>query len=64
MRNDPHELNDLSLDPTQQDRITTMMAQLEDWKKVVGDPLINDQPEASYDTFFLSPGTKCDGYLT
>ena len=27
------------------------MAQLEDWKKVVGDPLINDQPEASYDDF-------------
>ena len=51
MRADPDELHDLSERPEHQQRIATMMAQLEDWKQVVGDPLVNDAPEDSYQDF-------------
>lgn len=51
MQADPEELHDLSDRPEHQQRIKDMMAQLEDWKKIVGDPLINDAPEESYQDF-------------
>jgi len=51
MQADPLEMNDLSKKPEHAERIETMMAQLEDWKKVVDDPLDLNAPEASYDAF-------------
>ena len=51
MQADPLEMHDLSHKPEHGERIQTMMAQLEDWKKVVDDPLDLDAPEASYDAF-------------
>ncbi len=51
MKSDPLEMHDLSHMTEHAARIQTMMAQLEDWKVVVGDPLDNNEPEASYDAF-------------
>jgi len=51
MKADPFEMHDLSTEPQYQEQIKTMMAQLEDWKKVVDDPLDLHAPEASYDAF-------------
>ncbi len=51
MKSDPLEMKDLSGKPQHADRIKKMMVQLEDWKTVVGDPLVNDAPEVSYDAF-------------
>jgi len=51
MQSDPLEKHDLSEKAEHAARIKEMMAQLEDWKKLVGDPLDNDAPEASYDAF-------------
>ena len=51
LRNDPHELNDLSADPAQADRIAEMMLDLENWKSIVGDPQINEEPRLSYGDF-------------
>ncbi len=51
MQADPNELNDISALPQHQSRIATMMTELEGWKQVVGDPLINNAPEESYSDF-------------
>ncbi len=51
LRNDPGEMNDLSEDPDQAERIATMMQELERWKDVVGDPQTNEEPEISYGAF-------------
>jgi arylsulfatase A-like enzyme len=51
MKADPLEMHDLSENPQYQQQIQTMMVQLEDWKRVVDDPLDLDAPEASYDAF-------------
>jgi arylsulfatase A-like enzyme len=51
IRNDPDELNDLSDDPAQAERIAKLMRELEEWKATVGDPLTNDEPERSYGAF-------------
>lgn len=48
---DPNELNDLSEDPAQAERVAEMMQELEGWKQTVGDPLTNDEPERSYSAF-------------
>jgi arylsulfatase A-like enzyme len=51
LREDPDELNDLSEQPAQAERITTMMQDLENWKDTIGDPLENENPEESYGDF-------------
>jgi len=51
LRKDPEELNDLSEDPAQAERITAMMLDLENWKDTIGDPLENANPEESYGDF-------------
>jgi arylsulfatase A-like enzyme len=51
LRNDPGEMNDLSEDPDQAERIAAMMQELERWKDVVGDPQTNEEPEKSYGAF-------------
>jgi len=51
MKADPLEMHDLSNQPQYQQQIKAMMTQLEDWKKVVDDPLDLNAPEASYDAF-------------
>jgi len=48
MNNDPDELIDLAAEPEHATRITTMMAELETWKKRVGDPLDNNDVENSF----------------
>ena len=48
---DPGELNDLSEDPAQAERIVAMMQDLENWKQTVGDPQTNDEPKKSYGAF-------------
>lgn len=53
---DPDELINLANLPEQQSRIENMMAKLEDWKKVVNDPLDNDNVIESYKT--LSTGVN------
>jgi len=48
MKNDPDELVNLADNPDQKTRITRMMAELEDWKQLVGDPLDNENVENSF----------------
>jgi len=48
MNNDPDELVNLADKPEQFERIKQMMAELEEWKKVVGDPLDNNDIENSF----------------
>ncbi|WOH35719.1 sulfatase-like hydrolase/transferase [Thalassotalea fonticola] len=51
MKADPLEIHDLSTKPEHADRIVSMMAQLEEWKVIVEDPLDLNAPQASYDAF-------------
>jgi len=51
MKADPLEMHDLSKIPKYQQQIQTMMAELQEWKTVVEDPLELDAPEASYAAF-------------
>jgi len=51
MKNDPLEMHDLSNKPEYKLKIQTMLVELEEWKKVVDDPLNLDAPEASYAAF-------------
>ena len=48
MQNDPNELVNLADNPDQEKRIARMMAELEDWKDIVGDPLDNENVENSF----------------
>jgi arylsulfatase A-like enzyme len=48
MQNDPDELVNLADNPDQEKRIARMMAELEDWKVIVGDPLDNENVENSF----------------
>jgi arylsulfatase A-like enzyme len=48
MQNDPDELVNLADNPDQEKRIARMMAELEDWKDIVGDPLDNENVEISF----------------
>jgi len=51
MKEDPEEMNDLSGDPAQTERIAAMMHELENLKTMIGDPLTNEEPEISYADF-------------
>jgi len=51
MKADPLEMHDLSAKPEYQLQIQTMMAELEEWKTIVDDPLDLNAPEASYAAF-------------
>jgi arylsulfatase A-like enzyme len=51
MKEDPEEMNDLSADPAQAERIIAMMQELETLKTMIGDPLTNDEPLTSYSDF-------------
>lgn len=46
LREDPLELRDLSDDPALTDRLPALRAELTNWQKRVGDPLLNDAPVA------------------
>lgn len=48
MKNDPYEINNLAGEAKYQSLIKSMMSQLEDWKKVVNDPLDNNAVRKSY----------------
>ena len=51
MKADPLEMHNLSEQPQHQTRIKNMMMVLDDWQKIVDDPLDLNEPEASYDAF-------------
>jgi arylsulfatase A-like enzyme len=51
LKDDPEEMNDLAGDAAQAERIAAMMAELENQKAMVGDPLTNEAPEESYVDF-------------
>jgi choline-sulfatase len=53
LQRDPLEINDLSENPEHAERIVTMHAELEELKKMTGDPLRNSDPAGSYREFML-----------
>jgi len=58
LQNDPLELTDISTKPGSDKIIKALSIKLEELKKVVGDPLTNDDPTGSYKPFMLKVDKK------